>query len=66
MHTNIDIDNQLLEEALVLGRCKTKKAVVNEALLQYVRTLKQARILDLFGSIDIEPDYDYRAARNAR
>ena len=66
MHTNIDIDKDLLEEALVLGHCKTKKAVVNEALEQFVRTRKQLQILDLLGRIDFDPDYDYKAARNAR
>jgi len=66
MHTNIDIDRDLLEEALALGHCRTKKAVVNEALAQYVRLRKQMHIMDLFGKIEFDPDYDYKAARNAR
>jgi Arc/MetJ family transcription regulator len=66
MHTNIDIDKNLLEEALALGRCKTKKAVVNQALSEFVRTRKQMRIVDLFGKIEFDPDYDYKAARKMR
>jgi hypothetical protein len=66
MHTNIDIDKNLLEEALALGDQKTKKAVVNEALVEYVHARKQAKIIELFGQIDFDPDYDYKALRRMR
>jgi len=66
MHTNIDINEDLLKEAMVLGHLKTKKAIVNEALADYVMRLKQQRILELFGKVDFDPDYDYKAARRAR
>lgn len=66
MHTNIDIDRDLLEEALALGHYRTKKAVVNEALAQYVRLRKQSCIIDLFGKIEFDSDYDHIAARKAR
>jgi len=66
MHTNIDIDENLLSEAMTLGNAKTKKAVVNEALAEYVRTRKQQQILELFGQIDYDPDYDYKAERKKR
>lgn len=65
MHTNIDIDENLIREALELGGLKTKKAIVNEALAEYVRVRKQQDILDLFGQIDYDPDYNYKAARKA-
>ncbi len=66
MHTNIDIDQNLIKEALDLGSAKTKKAIVNEALAEYVRVRKQRKVLALFGKIDFDPDYDYKAERNAR
>jgi len=66
MHTNIDIDENLLEEAVALGRFRTKKAAVNEALAQFVRIRKQIDIIDLFGKIDYDPNYDYKAERRAR
>lgn len=65
MHTNIDIDENLIREALELGGLKTKRAIVNEALAEYVRARKQQDILELFGQIDYDPDYDYKAARKA-
>lgn len=66
MHTNIDIDASLLNEAQTLGQCKTKKAAVNEALAEYVTRRKQQKILELFGKVDFDPDYDYKAERRAR
>lgn len=66
MATNIEINNRLLEEAKELGHHKTKKETVNEALEEYVRVRKQQGIIDLFGSVDFDPDYDYKAERRAR
>lgn len=66
MHTNIDIDQALLKEAQELGRCRTKRAAVNEALAEYVRVRKQRNVLELFGKLDWDPDYDYKAERSAR
>jgi Arc/MetJ family transcription regulator len=66
MVTNIDIDGKLLEEAKSLGHHKTKKSAVNEALAEYVRVHKQRQILELFGTVDFDPDYDYKAERKRR
>jgi len=63
MATNLGIDEKLLEEARVVGKHATKKAVVNEALAEYIQRRKQAKIIDLFHTIDYDPDYDYKAQR---
>lgn len=36
MRTNIELDDQLVEEALAISHLKTKKDVVHEALKNYV------------------------------
>jgi hypothetical protein len=36
---------------------------VNAALEEYVRRRRQLRILDLFGTIEWDDDFDYRRAR---
>lgn len=64
MATNLDIDPKLLEEALMIGKLKTKKATVNKALEEFIQRRKQMDVLSLFGSIVYEPDYDYKAHRN--
>ncbi len=63
MATNLDIDPSLLEEAVRLGRHPSKKAAVIEALGEYVARRKQQRILDLFGTVEYEENYDYRKHR---
>jgi hypothetical protein len=63
MPSNLAIDDKLLEEALRLGGHRTKKATVNEALKEYVQRRKQLKILDLFGQIDYDPDYNYKEQR---
>jgi len=62
--TNLAIDDELLEEALRVGGHRTKKATVTEALQEYIQRRKQAEILDLFGQIDYDPEYDYKRQRS--
>ena len=52
-----------MKDALEVSDHKTKKAVVNEALEEYVRRRKQVRIIDLFGKIRFDPEYDYKTQR---
>jgi len=61
--TNLDIDRELIEKAIRLGGKKTKKAVVIEALEEYIRHHEQIKIVDLFGEIEFEPGYDYKKQR---
>jgi len=63
MATNLAIDDNLLEEARIVGKHATKKAVVNEALAEYIQRRKQAQIINLFHSVEFDPDYDYKIQR---
>jgi len=63
MATNLQIDDTLMQEALELGGHRTKRAVVEAALQEYVARRKQLQIVDLFGTIDYDEDYDYKAQR---
>lgn len=55
--------NQLIEAARNIGGLKTKKAVVRQALLEYIQKRQQLQIVGLFGSIDYDAGYDYKAQR---
>ena len=66
MATNLAIDDDLIESARTIGNHKTKKAVVTEALQEYIERRKQLQILDLFGKIDYDPDYDYKKQRQKK
>ena len=63
MATNLALDDDLIEEAKMLGKHKTKKEAVTEALVEYIQRRKQSEILRLFHSIEYEADYDYKKQR---
>ena len=63
MPTNLAIDDELIEEALIVGQHRTKKAVVTEALHEYIQRRKQVEIMGLFGTIEYEPDFDHKKQR---
>ncbi|NCP02897.1 MAG: type II toxin-antitoxin system VapB family antitoxin [Deltaproteobacteria bacterium] len=66
MATNLAIDDSLIEQAQLLGKHKTKKAVVTEALEEYIQRRKQKNILELFNKIEYEKDYDYKGQREVK
>ncbi len=66
MPTNLDLSDELIEEARRLGQHKTKKSAVTAALEEYIRRRKQLEIVELFGTIDYDPDYDPKAARRRK
>ena len=57
---------QLIEEARILGGHKTKKEAVTAALTEYVQRRQQRGIIELFGTIDYDPAYDYKAERRRK
>ena len=63
MATNLALDDRLIEEARALGGHRTKKDAVTAALTEYVSRRRRLKIVDLFGSIDYDPSYDYKAER---
>lgn len=63
MPTNLAIDDALIEEALSIGSHRTKKEAVTAALQEYVQRRRQLALLELFGTVDYDPGYDYKAAR---
>lgn len=63
MATNLAIDDHLLIEAQKIGHHKTKKETVNQALKEYIEHRKQMEILNDFGSIDFDNNYDYKRSR---
>jgi len=58
MRTNIEIDDELMAEALKLSGLPTKKAVVEEGLRLMVRLRRQARALKELKGLGWEGDLD--------
>ena len=63
MATNLHLDDTLIDKAVELGGHGSKREAVNRALEEYVSHLEQGRILSLFGEIEYDRDYDYKAQR---
>ena len=64
MATSLAIDMELLEEARELSQLKTKKDTVNLALKEFVNRRRQLELTKLFGTMDSDPDYDYKKVRS--
>ena len=63
MATNLQIDPELLEHALRVSGHRTKRETVTEALTEYIQHREQLRILDLFGTLDMDTEEEMRAQR---
>lgn len=58
MRTNIDIDDQLMREALRRSGARTKRAVVEEALRLLIQTKSQSSIRRLRGKVGWDGDLE--------
>ncbi|MDE0451226.1 MAG: type II toxin-antitoxin system VapB family antitoxin [Gammaproteobacteria bacterium] len=63
MATNLAIDPELLNRALAVGGEKTKKATVNKALREFIARREQRELLGLFGKLNWDAGFDYKAER---
>jgi len=66
MATNLDLDPALVERVLAASGERTKKAAVTKALQEYVARREQRSLLELFGSLSWDPDFDYKQERSRR
>ena len=66
MATNLAIDSELLDTALKVGGLKSKKETVNQALSEFIKRRKTSDIIDMFGKVDYDADYDYKDGRQKR
>ena len=63
MATNLALDDNLIAQAQKAGHHKTKKDAVTTALKEYIARKKQLEMVDLFGTIAFDKNYDYKKAR---
>lgn len=60
---NLQIDENLLQEALALGNYQSNSAVIEAALQEYIQRRKQVQVMELFGTIDYDSDYNHKQQR---
>ena len=63
MRTNIELDQDLVQEAQQLSQIKTKRALVHQALLEFVANRKRLDLRELEGSNLLDLEYDHKALR---
>ena len=64
MATNLAIDPDLLERAVAVSGERTKTAAVKRALEEFIARRQQGKIVEIFGTLEWDPQYDYKAARS--
>lgn len=63
MSLNIKLDDELVEEAKVVGSHTRNAEAVSAALREYIARRRQQSFLKLFGTIEYDESYDYKAQR---
>jgi Bacterial antitoxin of type II TA system, VapB len=64
MVNNFVIDETLIQEALALEEHPSIEAMLEKALREYIQRRKRLKILELFGTLEYDDTYDYKAQRN--
>jgi hypothetical protein len=66
MATNLALDQNLLDRAFKVSGEPPKKAAVTRALQEFIARREQRRVADLFGKLEWEPSFDYKAERSRK
>ena len=64
MATNLAIDPELLNRALAISDERTKKAVVTQALREFIARREQRRVAELMGQLEWDDSFDYKTERS--
>ncbi len=64
MATNLALDPVLLDRVLAVSGVPTKKAAVTLALKEFVARREQKAVVELFGKLEWDSRYDYKAERS--
>ncbi|MBK5965166.1 hypothetical protein CCR95_13980 [Thiocystis minor] len=63
MHTHIVLDDALVEEAMRYVEVTSKRGLLDLALREFIAARRRSDLSSLFGTVEIDPDYDYKALR---
>lgn len=66
MRTNIELDDELVEQAFALTGIRTKKELVNFALAELVKSRSPKNLLDLAGKIEFSEGFNTDVVRTNR
>jgi metal-responsive CopG/Arc/MetJ family transcriptional regulator len=63
MKIQIEIDQNLLDEAMNLGKHDYRETTIETALKEYIARKNRTQMKELLGSIENDPDYDFKKLR---
>jgi Arc/MetJ family transcription regulator len=66
MRTNIDINDELLEEAFTVSNARSKKDLIHDALREYIRLKKRKDLTELAGTVNFFEGFDHKELRKTR
>jgi Bacterial antitoxin of type II TA system, VapB len=66
LRTNIEIDDELMAEAMAALGCRTKKETVETALRSAVRMRRELQLMDLIDPDTFWPGYDPEAGDDSQ
>jgi len=58
MRTTLDIPKELIDEAMIITKSKTKTELIKMALLNVINQEKRNSLINFHGKIDLEIDMD--------
>ncbi|WCL50360.1 type II toxin-antitoxin system VapB family antitoxin [Leptospira sp. GIMC2001] len=64
MATNLNIDNDLLNQAYSISGLKSKKDTVNLALKEFIKRYKQDQFLNFINNVEYDENYNYKKIRD--
>ena len=60
------INDDLLKEAVRLGRRKARREIVHDALREYIQRRKRLQLARYFGGVDFHTGWSYKKNRRLR
>ncbi|MEG4286656.1 type II toxin-antitoxin system VapB family antitoxin [Microcoleus sp. A006_D1] len=66
MQITLNLDESLLNEALLLTNLTAQEELIKLALQELVRSRRKKNLLELAGQIQFAPDFDHKALRETR
>jgi Arc/MetJ family transcription regulator len=66
MRTNVVLDEELVQEAFKYAREKTKRALVHQALQEFVEHHRRRDVRELRGTVKIRQGYDHKKLRTGK
>ena len=64
--TNHEVDPILIREAAQISQCRKKRVVAQAVFKKYIQRCRQVELLDLFGHVEYDKDYDYKEQRRQK